>query len=131
MTSAIVAPTQYRDPLALTPYRWEVELGRLVIGQGWTLHRKNIVKNKILKDDSRAMENVAGYCVINDCPNASSLERGGNCDKGRASPPFGPLGHVLVTVYESPTRIKKLHLLKSPPSYELAHVSPLFSRSPN
>lgn len=65
---------------------WEVELG-VVIGTG----------GKYI-DQARALEHVAGYCVINDVSErAYQIERGGTWDKGKGCDTFGPTGPWLVT----------------------------------
>ena len=86
-TSAIVGPNDNIEiPRQSRKTDWEVELG-VVIGQGGRYI-----------DESRAMEHVAGYCVINDVSEREfQLERGGTWDKGKGCDTFGPLGPWLVT----------------------------------
>ncbi|QJI28407.1 fumarylacetoacetate hydrolase family protein [Pseudomonas sp. ADAK18] len=86
-TSAIVGPNDNIEiPRHSHKTDWEVELG-VVIGQGGRYI-----------DESRAMEHVAGYCVINDVSEREfQLERGGTWDKGKGCDTFGPLGPWLVT----------------------------------
>ena len=86
-TSAIVGPNDNIEiPRHSCKTDWEVELG-VVIGQGGRYI-----------DESRAMEHVAGYCVINDVSEREfQLERGGTWDKGKGCDTFGPLGPWLVT----------------------------------
>ena len=68
---------------------WEVELG-VVIGK----------TAKYVPED-RALEHVAGYCVVNDVSErAFQLERGGQWDKGKGHDTFAPLGPWLVTADE-------------------------------
>ena len=68
---------------------WEVELG-VVIGR----------TAKYVPED-RALEHVAGYCVVNDVSErAFQLERGGQWDKGKAHDTFAPIGPWLVTADE-------------------------------
>ena len=68
---------------------WEVELG-VVIGK----------TAKYVSED-RALEHVAGYCVVNDVSErAFQLERGGQWDKGKAHDTFAPIGPWLVTADE-------------------------------
>ena len=68
---------------------WEVELG-VVIGR----------TAKYVSED-RALEHVAGYCVVNDVSErAFQLERGGQWDKGKAHDTFAPIGPWLVTADE-------------------------------
>lgn len=70
---------------------WEVELG-IVIGQGG-----------VYIDQSKAMDHVAGYCVINDLSEREfQIERGGTWDKGKGCDTFGPIGPWLVTRDEVP-----------------------------
>lgn len=65
---------------------WEVELG-VVIGQ-----RARYVSQ------AEALDYVAGYCVVNDISEREyQLERGGQWDKGKSCPTFGPVGPLLVT----------------------------------
>jgi 2,4-diketo-3-deoxy-L-fuconate hydrolase len=65
---------------------WEVELG-VVIGTG----------GKYI-DEARALDHVAGYCVINDVSEREyQTERGGTWDKGKGCDTFGPTGPWLVT----------------------------------
>ena len=65
---------------------WEVELG-VVIG---TTAR--------YVDEGKALEHVAGYCVINDVSERNfQLERGSQWDKGKGCDTFGPIGPWLVT----------------------------------
>lgn len=65
---------------------WEVELG-VVIG-----------KRAKYVSVAKALEYVAGYCVINDLSEREfQLERGGQWDKGKGCDTFGPIGPYLVT----------------------------------
>ena len=69
---------------------WEVELG-VVIGAG----------GKYI-DEARALDHVAGYCVINDVSEREyQIERGGTWDKGKGCDTFGPTGPWLVTKDEA------------------------------
>lgn len=91
-TSAIIGPN---DPVMIpkgsAKTDWEVELG-VVIGTT-ALH--------VPKE--RALNHVAGYCVINDVSErAYQLERGGQWDKGKGCDTFGPIGPWLVTRDEVP-----------------------------
>lgn len=73
-------------PKSATKLDWEVELG-IVIG---TTARH--------VDEARAIEHVAGYCVINDVSErAFQFERGPTWDKGKGCDTFGPIGPWLVT----------------------------------
>ena len=70
---------------------WEVELG-VVIGT-----RARYV------DIDKALDHVAGYCVVNDLSEREyQLERGGTWDKGKGCDTFGPVGPWLVTADEVP-----------------------------
>jgi 2-keto-4-pentenoate hydratase/2-oxohepta-3-ene-1,7-dioic acid hydratase in catechol pathway len=89
-TSSIIGPN---DPVSLPPNSvksdWEVELG-VVIGK----EARYITKE-------RAMEHVAGVCVINDLSEREyQLDRGGTWDKGKGCDTFGPFGPWLVTLDE-------------------------------
>ncbi len=68
---------------------WEVELG-VVIGT-----RARYVSV------AKALDHVAGYCVVNDVSEREyQLERGGQWDKGKGCDTFGPIGPWLVTADE-------------------------------
>jgi 2,4-diketo-3-deoxy-L-fuconate hydrolase len=86
-TSAIVGP--YDDvvqPRGSTKLDWEVELG-VVIGS----------TGRYVTED-RALEHVAGYCVINDVSErAFQIDGTGTWDKGKGCDTFGPTGPWLVT----------------------------------
>lgn len=70
---------------------WEVELG-VVIGS----------PAKYVPEE-RALDYVAGYCVVNDVSErAFQLERAGQWDKGKAHDTFAPVGPWLVTADEVP-----------------------------
>ena len=70
---------------------WEVELG-VVIGATC----KDV-------DEARALDYVAGYCVVNDVSEREwQIERGGQWDKGKGFDTFGPIGPWLVTRDEVP-----------------------------
>jgi 2-keto-4-pentenoate hydratase/2-oxohepta-3-ene-1,7-dioic acid hydratase in catechol pathway len=98
-TSAICGPNDVvRIPRGSTKLDWEVELG-VVIGVGG----KYIAR-------ARALEHVAGYCIVNDVSARDfQLERGGSWDKGKSADTFGPLGPWLVTPDEVPD-VQALHL---------------------
>jgi ureidoglycolate lyase/2,4-diketo-3-deoxy-L-fuconate hydrolase len=91
-TSAVCGPNDDVEiPLGAEKVDWEVELG-VVIGQG----------GRYIPEE-RALEHVAGYCVVNDVSErAYQLERGGQWDKGKSCDSFGPLGPWLVTRDEVP-----------------------------
>ena len=68
---------------------WEVELG-VVIG----------TEARYVSED-RALEHVAGYCVVHDVSEREyQLDRGGTWDKGKGCDTFGPVGPYLVTADE-------------------------------
>ena len=91
-TSSIVGPDDDVEiPVGAEKTDWEVELG-IVIGK----------PGKYLKPE-RALEHVAGYCVMNDVSERSfQLERGGQWDKGKGCDTFAPIGPWLVTPEEVP-----------------------------
>ncbi len=91
-TSAICGAT---DPIILPrgsqKTDWEVELG-VIIGRA----------GKYI-DPARALDHVAGYCVVNDVSErAFQTERAGQWCKGKGCDNFGPLGPWLVTRDEVP-----------------------------
>jgi 2-keto-4-pentenoate hydratase/2-oxohepta-3-ene-1,7-dioic acid hydratase in catechol pathway len=65
---------------------WEAELG-VVIGAAASY-----------VPEARAMDHVAGYCVVNDVSEREyQMERGGTWDKGKGCDTFGPVGPWMVT----------------------------------
>jgi 2-keto-4-pentenoate hydratase/2-oxohepta-3-ene-1,7-dioic acid hydratase in catechol pathway len=99
-TSCIVGPN---DPIMLRRYSvktgWEDELG-VVIGD---------TASYVTEDE--ALEQVAGYCMINDVSEREyQLERGGSWDKGTTCDTFGPIGPHLVTADEIGDPQKSRHL---------------------
>ena len=69
-----------------TKMDWEVEFG----DRDW--HQGSI------RAGERALEHVAGYCVVNDVSERNfQIERGGQWDKGKSFDTFGPVGPWLVT----------------------------------
>lgn len=91
-TSAIVGPNDDVEiPLGAQKTDWEVELG-VIIGK----------TGKYLPVE-RAVDHIAGYCVINDLSErAFQMERGGQWDKGKGCDTFAPIGPWLVTKDEVP-----------------------------
>jgi 2-keto-4-pentenoate hydratase/2-oxohepta-3-ene-1,7-dioic acid hydratase in catechol pathway len=91
-TSSIVGPNDDVEiPPGAEKTDWEVELG-VVIGKP--------AKYVSLE---RALDHVAGYCVVNDVSERSyQLERGGQWDKGKSCDTFAPIGPWLVTRDEVP-----------------------------
>jgi 2-keto-4-pentenoate hydratase/2-oxohepta-3-ene-1,7-dioic acid hydratase in catechol pathway len=78
-------------PRGSTKTDWEVELG-VVIG----------TKAQYVPQ-AKALEHVAGYCVINDVSERNfQLERGSQWDRGKGCDTFGPIGPYLVTRDEVP-----------------------------
>jgi 2,4-didehydro-3-deoxy-L-rhamnonate hydrolase len=77
------------QPRGSTKLDWEVELG-VVIG----------TKAQYVSE-SKALDHVAGYCVVNDVSERNfQLERGSQWDKGKGCDTFGPVGPWLVTTDE-------------------------------
>jgi len=91
-TSSIIGPDDDVEiPLGSEKTDWEVELG-IVIGK----------PGKYVPLD-RALDHVAGYCIVNDISErAYQLERGGQWDKGKGCDTFAPIGPWLVTQDEVP-----------------------------
>jgi 2,4-diketo-3-deoxy-L-fuconate hydrolase len=89
-TSAICGPNDDVEiPRGGQKTDWEVELG-VVIGS----RAKHV-------SVERALEHVAGYCVINDLSErAFQLEGTGQWVKGKSCDTFGPLGPYMVTTGE-------------------------------
>ena len=98
-TSAINGPNDdVAIPRGSTQTDWEVELG-VVIG----------APAKYVSED-RALEHVAGYCVINDYSEREyQIHRAGQWVKGKSADGFGPIGPWLVTADEVPDP-QNLHL---------------------
>lgn len=86
-TSAISGPyDDVRIPRGSQKTDWEVELG-VVIGKA----------GRYIPED-RAMDHVAGYCIVNDVSERDwQINRAGTWTKGKSSDTFGPLGPWLVT----------------------------------
>ena len=77
------------QPKDSTKLDWEVELG-IVIGS----------KAQYVSE-ARALDYVAGYCVIDDISERDfQLERGSQWDRGKGCDTFGPVGPYLVTTDE-------------------------------
>ena len=89
-TSAICGPNDDLEiPRGSTHTDWEVELG-VVIG----------APAKYVSE-ARALEHVAGYCVVNDLSErAFQIEGTGQWVKGKSADSFGPIGPWLVTADE-------------------------------
>ncbi len=86
-TSCIVGPDDdIMLPRNSVKTDWEVELG-VVIG----------TTARYVPED-RALDHVAGYCIVNDVSEREyQIERGGTWDKGKGCDTFGPVGPYLVT----------------------------------
>ena len=79
------------QPRGSTKLDWEVELG-IVMG----------TKAQYVSE-SKALDYVAGYCVVNDVSERDfQLERGSQWDRGKGCDTFGPVGPYLVTTDEIP-----------------------------
>lgn len=91
-TSAICGPNDGIEiPRGSFKTDWEVELG-VVIG-----------KPAKYVSEERALDYVAGYCVVNDVSERDfQLNRGGQWVKGKSADTFGPIGPWLVTRDEVP-----------------------------
>ena len=91
-TSAIIGPNDDVEiPRGSAKADWEVELG-IIIGR----------RAKYVSED-KALDHVAGYCVVNDVSErAFQSERGGQWTKGKSHDTFGPIGPYLVTRDEVP-----------------------------
>jgi 2,4-diketo-3-deoxy-L-fuconate hydrolase len=86
-TSCIVGPSDdIMLPKNSVKTDWEVELA-VVIG----------TTARYVSED-RALDHVAGYCIVNDVSEREyQIERGGTWDKGKGCDTFGPVGPYLVT----------------------------------
>jgi 2-keto-4-pentenoate hydratase/2-oxohepta-3-ene-1,7-dioic acid hydratase in catechol pathway len=78
------------QPRNSTKLDWEVELG-VVIG----------TKAQYVLEE-KALEHVAGYCIVNDVSERSFQMATSQWDKGKGCDTFGPIGPWLVTTDESP-----------------------------
>jgi 2-keto-4-pentenoate hydratase/2-oxohepta-3-ene-1,7-dioic acid hydratase in catechol pathway len=78
------------QPRDSTKLDWEVELG-VVIG----------TKAQYVPED-KALEYVAGYCIVNDVSERSFQMATSQWDKGKGCDTFGPIGPWLVTTDEIP-----------------------------
>jgi 2,4-didehydro-3-deoxy-L-rhamnonate hydrolase len=75
-------------PKHSTKLDWEVELG-VVIGK----------KAQYISED-KAIDHIAGYCVVNDVSERAFQLRSSQWDKGKGCDTFGPIGPWLVTTDE-------------------------------
>jgi 2,4-didehydro-3-deoxy-L-rhamnonate hydrolase len=78
------------QPRSSTKLDWEVELG-VVIG----------TKAQYVLEE-KALEHVAGYCIVNDVSERSFQMATSQWDKGKGCDTFGPIGPWLVTTDEIP-----------------------------
>ena len=78
------------QPRSSTKLDWEVELG-VVIG----------TKAQYVPEE-KALEYVAGYCIVNDVSERSFQMATSQWDKGKGCDTFGPIGPWLVTTDEIP-----------------------------
>jgi 2,4-didehydro-3-deoxy-L-rhamnonate hydrolase len=78
------------QPPASTKLDWECELG-IVIGTA----ARHVTQEK-------ALEHVAGYCVVNDVSERAFQLQSSQWDKGKGYDTFGPIGPWLVTTDEIP-----------------------------
>jgi 2-keto-4-pentenoate hydratase/2-oxohepta-3-ene-1,7-dioic acid hydratase in catechol pathway len=78
------------QPRNSTKLDWEVELG-VVIG----------TKAQYVSEE-KALEHVAGYCIVNDVSERSYQMATSQWDKGKGCDTFGPIGPWLVTTDELP-----------------------------
>ena len=91
-TSSICGPNDSTvPPRGSTKLDWEVELGVVVGTEGSYI------------PEERALDHVAGYCVVNDVSErAFQLEGTGQWVKGKSADSFGPIGPWLVTKDDVP-----------------------------
>jgi 2-keto-4-pentenoate hydratase/2-oxohepta-3-ene-1,7-dioic acid hydratase in catechol pathway len=88
-TTCITGPNdKVIQPRNSTKLDWEVELG-VVIGK----------KAQYVSED-KAIDYVAGYCVVNDVSERAFQMQSSQWDKGKGCDTFGPIGPWLVTTDE-------------------------------
>ena len=88
-TTSITGPNdKVIQPRNSTKLDWEVELG-VVIGK----------KAQYVSED-KAIDYVAGYCVVNDVSERAFQMQSSQWDKGKGCDTFGPIGPWLVTTDE-------------------------------
>ena len=88
-TTSITGPNdKVIQPRNSTKLDWEVELG-VVIGK----------KAQYVPED-KALDYVAGYCVVNDVSERAFQLQSSQWDKGKGCDTFGPIGPWLVTTDE-------------------------------
>ncbi len=76
------------QPVGSTKLDWEVELGVVISS-----------KAQYVSED-KALEHVAGYCVVNDVSERAFQMQSSQWDKGKGCDSFGPIGPWLVTTDE-------------------------------
>jgi 2,4-didehydro-3-deoxy-L-rhamnonate hydrolase len=76
------------QPKGSTKLDWEIELGVVIGG-----------KAQYVSED-KALEHVAGYCVVNDVSERAFQMQSSQWDKGKGCDTFGPIGPWLVTTDE-------------------------------
>ena len=92
-TASIIGPDdKVKIPRGSTRVDWEVELG-VVIG-----------KEASYVDEAKALDYVAGYCIVNDVSERDHQRNGGGGQwiKGKSHSTFAPVGPWLVTRDEVP-----------------------------
>jgi 2-keto-4-pentenoate hydratase/2-oxohepta-3-ene-1,7-dioic acid hydratase in catechol pathway len=91
-TTCLMGPNDdILQPQGSTKLDWEVELGIVIGTKAQYVH------------ESKALDHVAGYCVVNDVSERDfQLERGSQWDRGKGCDTFGPVGPYLVTTDEIP-----------------------------
>jgi ureidoglycolate lyase len=92
-TGCIIGPNdQVKIPRGSKKCDWEVELGVVIGKRGYYV------------DESRAMDHVAGYTIVNDVSERDFQFSGGGGQwiKGKSPDTFGPMGPWLVTKDEIP-----------------------------
>jgi 2-keto-4-pentenoate hydratase/2-oxohepta-3-ene-1,7-dioic acid hydratase in catechol pathway len=87
-TNSIIGPNDdVILPPGATKLDWEVELAIVIAGTA-----------RYLRDESEALQAIAGFCIANDISERSfQLERGGQWVKGKSAETFCPIGPWLVT----------------------------------
>jgi len=91
-TSSIVGPNDnVVIPRGSTKTDWEVELGVVISREAKCVN------------EEKALDHVAGYCVVNDVSEREfQIEKGGQWIKGKSCDTFAPIGPWMVTRDEIP-----------------------------
>ena len=88
-TTSITGPNdKVIVPKHSTKLDWEVELGVV------------ICKKALYVPEDKALDYVAGYCVVNDVSERAFQHQSSQWDKGKGCDTFGPIGPWLVTTDE-------------------------------